>query len=150
MPDGQPIVMTTMQEARDNCSGRPACAKPDVKATMTCESCSSGCGTWKLVVKVEGKCNIRYIDPKKIRVQYLPDFSAMLKHEKCHCADFREAFQTVVNEAGAVAYGSQAECDAARKNLDVGARVTELSQDSRKHRGSKWRKGGTCYAVYRW
>jgi RHS repeat-associated protein len=131
------------------CGGAAACSGPNRKPKITCKKCSA-C-TWKMVVEAKVKCLIYLADPKKINVQYFPNgLASAIKHEQCHCEDWKSAFQKLIEEAAAKEYRSKAECEQAKKAFDAGKRLDELMADSKNHMLPKYQPGGECYAYASW
>ena len=131
------------------CSGAAGCSGPDRMPKIKCKRCSA-C-SWKMVVEGKVTCLIYLADPKKVNVQYFPNgLESAIKHEQCHCADWRLAFQKLIEEAAAGEYRSKAQCEQAKKAFDVVKRIDELMSDSRDHKLPKYQPGGECYAYSTW
>jgi nucleoside-triphosphatase THEP1 len=75
---------------------------------------------------------------------------AAIKHEQCHCEEWKAAFQQIIDEAGKAEYGSKSEREKAKKALDVAKRLEELIAPSRNHELQKYKEGESCYAYFSW
>jgi hypothetical protein len=131
------------------CSGAAGCSGPHRMPKIKCKRCSA-C-SWKMVVEGRVMCLIYLADPKKVNVQYFPNgLESAIKHERCHCEDWRSAFQKLAEEAAAGEYRSKAQCEQAKKAFDIVKRIDELMADSKDHKLPKYQPGGECYAYSSW
>ena len=144
----QPKAIGSEKDIKKKCNGAAACSYPEYRDSIKCEKCK-GCN-WKLVVKVKADCKIFYADPTKVNVQFFPDLPAAIKHEQCHCEDWKAAFQQIIDEAGKGEYASKSECEKAKKALDLAKRLEELIAPSMNHELQKYKPGGSCYAYSSW
>jgi RHS repeat-associated protein len=144
----QPKAISSEKDIKRKCNGAAACSYPLYSHSIKCEKCKA-CN-WKLVVKIKADCKIFYADPTKVNVQFFPDLSAVIKHEQCHCEDWKAAFQQIIEEAGKAEYVSKSECEKAKKALDLDKRLDELIAPSINHDLEKYKRGGPCYAHSNW
>jgi uncharacterized protein RhaS with RHS repeats len=142
-----PEYLSSVKDLKKKCEGNAGgCSFPDGKVSVKCEKCNS-CN-WKIVSKINLHCKIYLADTAKLPISYHPDSNAALKHEQCHCEDWKAAYQTAINEFGAKEYGSKSDCD-----KDVGnfsKRVDELIKPSINHEDPKYKERGSCFAYWTW
>ncbi len=143
-----PKAIDSEKDIKKKCDGKAACSYPEYRDRIKCEKCK-GCN-WKLVVNVRADCTIVYADPTKVNVQFFPDLPAAIKHEQCHCEDWKAAFQQFIDEAGKAEYTSKSDCEKAKKALDLAKRVKELIVPSVNHELQKYKPGGACEAHTNW
>ena len=144
----KPKAIDSEKDIKKKCKGTAACSYTDYSDSIKCEKCKV-C-SWKLVVKVKADCKIFYANPKRVNVQFFPDLPTAIKHEQCHCEDWKAAFQQIIDEAGKAEYASKSECEKAKKVLDFDKRLNEIIEPSASHQLQKYKPGGACYAYTSW
>ena len=142
----EPKAIKEVKEILRICWWAPACAVYSQKIRLKCVRDCDGC-SWSLIARIKGKCSIYYLDPAGGEVEYKPSLEALLKHERCHCDDFQAAVWTVFSELEKQHFKSKAECENAKRTIDLKARLESLYLG---HPGSKYLEGGECYAEYQW
>ena len=141
-----PEKISNLTRIKKKCPVSPACSFPLYNDSLTCDKCSNG--KWKVVVNASGDCYIYYADPLVVSIVYHPSLDASLHHESCHCDDWKQAFQTIIDEFGKDEYDTKKDCNNAKKNLNFDNRLDQLIQPSINHEYPKYQPGGSCYAYY--